>query len=43
MLTLAERPNSRKKPNIMGGKELVNWGENHKVRMAGIMDHRPRK
>ena len=29
MLILAEKPNSRKKPNNMGRKELVNWEENH--------------
>ena len=27
--TLAEKPNSRKRPNNMGGKKLVNWEENH--------------
>ena len=29
MLTLAEKPNSKKKPNNMGGKELVNGEKNH--------------
>jgi len=29
MLILAKKPNSKKKPNNMGRKELVNWEENH--------------
>ena len=29
MLILVEKPNSKKKPNNMGRKELVNWEENH--------------
>ena len=40
MLILVENPNSRKKPNNMGRKELVNW---EKKPMVGIMDHRSRK
>lgn len=43
MPTLAERPNRRKKPDNMGGNELVNWEESHYARIAGIMDHIPRK
>ena len=29
MLILVEKPNSKKKPNNMGRKELVNWEKNH--------------
>ena len=43
MPTLAERPNSKKKPNNMEGKELVNWEESHYAQIVGIMDHTPKK
>ena len=29
MLILAKKPDSRKKPNNMGKKELVSWDKNH--------------